>query len=66
MSLNQLRIGDFEEISVFIRSRAQIANARAAVSAARLPFKILDDQVETATGKVAISTMHIAKGLERG
>ena len=34
------------------------------VKDAGLPFKILDDQVETVSGQVAISTMHLAKGLE--
>jgi superfamily I DNA/RNA helicase len=29
-----------------------------------LPFKILDEHVETTTGHVSISTMHLAKGLE--
>lgn len=29
-----------------------------------LPFKILDDRVETTGGQVSISTMHLAKGLE--
>jgi mRNA-degrading endonuclease RelE of RelBE toxin-antitoxin system len=52
------------EIGVFVRSHAQMDRARAAVAAAQLPFKILDEQMETTTGKVAISTMHLAKGLE--
>ena len=29
-----------------------------------MPFKVLDDHVETASGHVSISTMHLAKGLE--
>ena len=29
-----------------------------------LPFKILDEHVETASGHVSICTMHLAKGLE--
>jgi hypothetical protein len=52
------------EIGVFVRSPAELARARAAVEAAGLPFKILDDNVETTTGYVSISTMHLAKGLE--
>ena len=28
------------------------------------PYKILDEHVETATGHVSISTMHLAKGFE--
>ena len=35
-----------------------------AVDGAHLPFKVLDEHVETVTGKVSISTMHLAKGLE--
>jgi mRNA-degrading endonuclease RelE of RelBE toxin-antitoxin system len=40
------------------------ARAQAAVEAAELPFKILDESVETTSGHVSISTMHLAKGLE--
>lgn len=52
------------EIGVFVRSDAQMDRARAAVKAADLPFKILDEHVETTSGQVSISTMHLAKGLE--
>lgn len=52
------------EIAVFVRSDAQLARACAAVEQAGLPFKILDDHVETTSGCVSISTMHLAKGLE--
>jgi superfamily I DNA/RNA helicase len=52
------------EISVFVRSAAEIDRARAAVTAANLPFKLLDESVELANGHVSISTMHLAKGLE--
>ncbi len=52
------------EFGVFVRSEAQLARAKAAVSKAGLPFKILDEHVETASGHVSISTMHLAKGLE--
>ena len=43
------------------------ANCDRAVAAAKqagIPFKILDEHVETASGHVSISTMHLAKGLE--
>jgi superfamily I DNA/RNA helicase len=53
-----------QEIGVFVRSPAQIDRARAAVDAAKMPFNVLDENVETATGQVSISTMHLAKGLE--
>ena len=52
------------EMGVFVRSTAQLDRARAAVEKAGLPFKVLDDNVETISGYVSISTMHLAKGLE--
>lgn len=52
------------EFGVFVRSDAQLERAKAAVSTAGLPFKVLDEHVETASGHVSISTMHLAKGLE--
>jgi superfamily I DNA/RNA helicase len=52
------------EFGVFVRSAAQLDRAQAAVKAARLAFKVLDDHVETASGHASISTMHLAKGLE--
>jgi hypothetical protein len=52
------------EIGIFVRSSAQIDRARAAVEAANVPFKILDEHVETVSGYASISTMHLAKGLE--
>lgn len=52
------------EVGVFVRSSAEIARAGDAVKAAMLPYKLLDDGVETTSGYVSISTMHLAKGLE--
>ena len=52
------------EIAIFVRSAAELDRAQAAVERAGLPFKVLDDTVETAQGKVSIATMHLAKGLE--
>jgi mRNA-degrading endonuclease RelE of RelBE toxin-antitoxin system len=52
------------EFGVFVRSEAQLARAHAAVNKVGLPFKILDEQVETTSGHVSICTMHLAKGLE--
>jgi len=52
------------EFGIFVRSAAQLDRARAAVKHAGLSFKILDEHVETASGHVSISTMHLAKGLE--
>ena len=52
------------EFGVFVRSAAQLDRARDAVVEAGIAFKVLDDHVETASGHVSISTMHLAKGLE--
>ncbi len=52
------------EFGVFVRSAAELDRARAAVQEAGIPFKILDEHVETTSGHVSISTMHLAKGLE--
>ena len=52
------------EIGVFVRSEAELERAHAALARAGLPFKVLDDGVETTHGQVSISSMHLAKGLE--
>jgi mRNA-degrading endonuclease RelE of RelBE toxin-antitoxin system len=52
------------EFGVFVRSRAQIERATAALCAAGLPFKVLDDHVATTSGFASVGTMHLAKGLE--
>lgn len=52
------------EFGVFVRSTAQLYRAEAAVNAAGLACKILDQHVETVSGHVSISTMPLAKGLE--
>jgi superfamily I DNA/RNA helicase len=52
------------EFGVFVRSATQLERAQAAVTESGLPFKILDEHVETTSGHVSISTMHLAKGLE--
>jgi len=53
-----------QEFGVFVRSEAQLARAQAAVTVSGLPFKVLDEHVETTSGHVSIITMHLAKGLE--
>lgn len=53
-----------QEIGVFVRSRAEMNRACRAVKEAGLPFKVLDENIETTSGHVSISTMHLAKGLE--
>lgn len=52
------------ELGVFVRSEAELDRATAAVRAAKLSFRVLDAQVEPASGRVSVSTMHLAKGLE--
>ena len=52
------------EFGVFVRSAGQLDRAQAAIREAGMAFKILDEHVETASGHVSISTMHLAKGLE--
>ena len=52
------------EVAIFVRSATELDRARAAAELAALPFKVLDDRVETVHGKASIATMHLAKGLE--
>ena len=52
------------EFGVFVRSEGQIERAKTAAKAAGLPFKVLDDHVETVSGHISIGSMHLAKGLE--
>ena len=52
------------EFGVFVRSAAELDRARLAVQLSELPFKILDENVETSRGHISISTMHLSKGLE--
>lgn len=62
---NQAKTGVLpHEFGVFVRSEAQLSRAQAAVKKAGLAFKVLDEQVNVAPGHVAVSTMHLAKGLE--
>lgn len=52
------------EIGVFVRSEAELDRARKAIENVGIPFKILDENVETTSEHVSICTMHLAKGLE--
>jgi superfamily I DNA/RNA helicase len=45
-------------------SAAQVNRAQKAAEKAGLPFKVLDEKVDTTSGSASISTMHLAKGLE--
>lgn len=53
-----------EEIGVFVRSDVQLTRAKAALEAAGLAYKVLDQKVETSVGWASLCTMHLAKGLE--
>jgi superfamily I DNA/RNA helicase len=52
------------EIGVFVRSTGEIPRASAAIAAAGLPYKTLDEDLETTSGNISLCTMHLAKGLE--
>jgi superfamily I DNA/RNA helicase len=52
------------EIGIVVRSETQIPRAAAALRAAEIPFTTLDDLVAVTSGRVALATMHLAKGLE--
>lgn len=53
-----------EEIGVFVRAEAQLPRAKSALEAAELPYKLLDQKMETTFGFASLCTMHLAKGLE--
>jgi superfamily I DNA/RNA helicase len=52
------------EFGLFVRSMDQLDRAQAAAKKAGVVFKVLDNNVETASGHISIATMHLAKGLE--
>jgi len=53
-----------QEIDLFVRSKAQLPRAKAAVKAAVAESVELNDQLAVEAGRVAIGTMNLAKGLE--
>ena len=54
----------FGEMAIFVRSGRELDRARRVVRDARFSFQVLEERVETDKGRVSISTMHLAKGLE--
>ena len=52
------------EIALFVRSEFEISRAVAAANAAQMAYKVLDDTLAQSADTLAISTMHLAKGLE--
>ena len=53
-----------EEIGVFARTEQQLSRVRRAVKAAGQEALTLTDKPQDEGGRVAIGTMHLAKGLE--
>lgn len=53
-----------EEIGVFVRDRPQLERAIAAITQAGAKPVELDEKIASTQGRVAVSTMHLAKGLE--
>jgi superfamily I DNA/RNA helicase/mRNA-degrading endonuclease RelE of RelBE toxin-antitoxin system len=53
-----------EEIGIFVRADEQLGRARRAVKAAGQEFLMLTDKPQQEEGRIAIGTMHLAKGLE--
>jgi superfamily I DNA/RNA helicase len=53
-----------EEIGVFVRSDEELPRARSALDAADLKYVELAEDTETQGDAAALSTMHLAKGLE--
>jgi hypothetical protein len=52
------------EIGIFVRSNRELVRARAAVKAAGHTQLELSERLEEPAGRIAIGTMHLAKGLE--
>ena len=52
------------EICIFVRSASQFDRATAAFESAGLTCTVLDNHVQMTDGRVSVSTMHLAKGLE--
>jgi superfamily I DNA/RNA helicase len=52
------------ELGIFVRSQAELSRAEQAIKAAGLQPHSMTDRFEPKSGTVALSTMHLAKGLE--
>jgi hypothetical protein len=50
--------------ALFVRSGEQLPRAIAAVTEPGLTYQTLDEHVATTSGRAAVGTMHLAKGLE--
>lgn len=52
------------ELAVFVRAGAQLPRAEQVLLAAGVPWRRLDERVDTVHGQASVCTMHLAKGLE--
>ncbi len=52
------------EIAILVRSEAELDRAKAEANATARSFDVLEENVTTPIGRLSISTMHLAKGLE--
>jgi len=52
------------EIGIFVRSEAEIERARQVAEDVGAEYTILDDRIDTVSGRLSLCTMHLAKGLE--
>ena len=52
------------EMGLFVRSDAQLDRAQVVMKRSGFPYRVLDENVETTSGHISVSTMHLAKGLE--
>ncbi len=53
-----------DEIGIFVRSKGQLPRVRAALRESGIEWTELENTSRPAPGKIAVSTMHLAKGLE--
>ncbi len=53
-----------QDIALIVRCEDQLNRAKQSMKLANIDFVILEEDVEVQEGKVTISTMHLAKGLE--
>jgi len=52
------------EIGVFVRSDEELERASNAIQKVDLPINVMNKRMESVVGKLALCTMHLAKGLE--
>jgi len=52
------------EIAIFVRTPDQMDRPKTAIQGSGQTFNVLDERLASEIGKISISTMHLAKGLE--